>query len=151
MLAALAAGQVTESVGRLICLWTGKLPEKYREDVRRAAAGRRGRGPGGGGAGALFAEMYERARGDLPDEDPGRDFADRGVKLATTFGGAGVVHGDLTPECAEMLGRVLDALGAPGRERRRPDRRSSGTTTRWPRPCGGCWRPGCCPSGRGSR
>ena len=57
--------------------------------------------------------MYERARSELPDEDPDRDFADRGVKLATTFGGAGVVHGDLTPECAEVLGRVLDALGAP--------------------------------------
>jgi hypothetical protein len=28
VLAALAAGQVSESVGRLICLWTGKLPEK---------------------------------------------------------------------------------------------------------------------------
>src|SRR5215470_7992776 len=55
--------------------------------------------------------MYERARGDLPDEDPDRDFADRSVKLATTFGGAGVVHGDLTPECAELVGRVLDALG----------------------------------------
>jgi len=35
------------------------------------------------------------------------------VKLATTFGGAGVIHGDLTPECAEVVGRVLDALGAP--------------------------------------
>src|SRR5438132_6972170 len=57
--------------------------------------------------------MYERARGDLPDEDPGRDFADRGLKLATTFGGAGVIHGDLTPECAEVVGRVLDALSAP--------------------------------------
>ena len=34
------------------------------------------------------------------------------LKLATTFGGAGVMHGDLTPECAEMVGRVLDALGA---------------------------------------
>ena len=41
-----------------------------------------------------------------------RDFADRCVKLATTFGGAGVIHGDLTPECAELVGRVLDALGA---------------------------------------
>ena len=57
--------------------------------------------------------MYERARGELPDEDPGRDFADRGLKLATTFGGAGVIHGDLTPECAEVVGRVPDALGAP--------------------------------------
>ena len=62
---------------------------------------------------ALAAQMYERARGDLPDQDPGRDFADRGLKLAVTFGGAGVVHGDLTPECAEIVGRVLDALGAP--------------------------------------
>ena len=57
-------------------------------------------------------EMYERARSELPDQDPGRDFADRGLKLATTFGGAGVIHGDLTPECAEIVGRVLDALGA---------------------------------------
>ena len=31
--AALAVGQVTESVGRLICLWTGKLPAKYRDDA----------------------------------------------------------------------------------------------------------------------
>jgi Domain of unknown function (DUF222) len=47
-----------------------------------------------------------------PDEDPDRDFADRGVKLATTFGGAGVIHGDLTAECAAIVGQVLDALGA---------------------------------------
>jgi hypothetical protein len=62
---------------------------------------------------ALAAQMYERARGDLPDEDPGRDLADRALKLATTLGGAGVIHGDLTPECAEVVGRVLDALAAP--------------------------------------
>ena len=62
---------------------------------------------------SLFAQMYERARCDLPDQDPGRDFADRALKLATTFGGAGVMHGDLTPECAEVVGRVLDALAAP--------------------------------------
>jgi hypothetical protein len=113
MLAALAVGQVSESVGRLICLWTGKLPEKFRDEsdgllVTAAAAGL-----GLEELAALFAEMYERVRSELPDEDPDRDFADRGLKLATTFGGAGVVHGDLTPECAEVLGRVLDALGAP--------------------------------------
>jgi hypothetical protein len=37
----------------------------------------------------LFAEMYERSRSDLPDEDPARAFADRGVRLETTFQGAG--------------------------------------------------------------
>ena len=62
---------------------------------------------------ALFAEMYVRARGDLPDQDPGREFADREVKLATTIGGAGVLHGDLTAGCAAAVAAVLDALSAP--------------------------------------
>jgi hypothetical protein len=35
------------------------------------------------------------------------------VKLATTIGGAGVVHGALTPECAEFVKTVLNALSAP--------------------------------------
>jgi Domain of unknown function (DUF222) len=113
VVAALAAGQVSESVGRLICLWTGRLPEKFRDEsdelLLAAAAG----GLGLEELAALFAEMYERARGDLPDQDPDQDFADRALKLAVTFGGAGVLHGDLTAECAEVVGRVLDALGAP--------------------------------------
>jgi hypothetical protein len=109
VLAALAAGQVTDSVGRQVCLWTGKLPEKYRDDADEVLLAAAAAGLGLEELAALFAQMYERARGDLPDQDPGQDFADRGVKLATTFGGAGVVHGDLTPECAEVLGRVLDA------------------------------------------
>jgi uncharacterized protein DUF222 len=113
VVAALAAEQVSESVGRLICLWTGKLPEKFREESDELLLAAAAAGLGLEELAALFAQMYERARSELPDEDPDRDFADRGVKLATTFGGAGVVHGDLTPECAEILGRVLDALGAP--------------------------------------
>ena len=113
VLAALAAGQVSESAGRLICLWTGKLPQEYRdaadEQLLAAFAG----GLGLADLAGLFAEMYVRARGDLPDQDPGRDFADREVKLATTIGGAGVLHGDLTAECAAAVAAVLDALGAP--------------------------------------
>src|SRR5436305_8081025 len=65
---------------------------------------------------ALAAEMYEKSRQDRPDddgEDPGAAFDDRAVKLATTLGGAGVIHGDLTPECAEFAQTVLDALSAP--------------------------------------
>jgi Domain of unknown function (DUF222) len=115
VLAALTARQVSESVGRLICLWTSRLLEKFRDEsdellIAAAAAGLRLED-----LAALSSEMYERARGDLPDEDPDRDFADRGLKLATTFGGAGVVHGDLTPECAAAaaVAAVLDALSAP--------------------------------------
>ena len=35
------------------------------------------------------------------------------MRLETTFGGAGVLHGDLSPECAAVVGTVLDALSAP--------------------------------------
>ena len=78
---------------------------------------------------ALFAEMYVRARGDLPDQDPDREFADREVKLATTIGGAGVMHGDLTAGCAAAVAAVLDALAAPaGKDDDRTQ--GSGTTTR---------------------
>src|SRR5690242_19127487 len=43
----------------------------------------------------------------------GGEFADREVMLATTIGGAGVVHGDLIAECAAAVAAVLDALSAP--------------------------------------
>ena len=113
VLAALAAGQVSESVGRVICLWTDKLPAEHRdagdEQLLAASAG----GLGLADLAALFAEMYVRTRGDLPDQDRGREFADREVKLATTIGGAGVMHGDLTAECAAAVAAVLDALSAP--------------------------------------
>ena len=113
VVAALAAEELSESYGRTICQWTDKLPEKFREEsdellVKAAAAGL-----GLRDLAVLFAEMYERARGDLPDEDPDRAFGDRGVRLETTFQGAGVLNGDLTPECAAIVGAVLDALSAP--------------------------------------
>jgi len=113
VLAALATEELSESYGRTICQWTDKLPEKFREEsdellVKAAAAGL-----GLRDLAALFAEMYERARSELPDEDPDRAFGDRGVRLETTFQGAGVLNGDLTPECAAVVGAVLDALSAP--------------------------------------
>ena len=113
VLAALAAGEISASIGRLICLWTGKLPEKFRDESDELLVAAAMAGLGLGELAALFAEMYERARSELPDEDPDAEFKDRSLKLATTFGGAGVIHGDLTPECAEVVGQVLDALGAP--------------------------------------
>jgi hypothetical protein len=113
VVAALAAGQVSESAGRLICLWTGRLPEKFRDESDELLLAAAAAGVGLEELAALAAQMYERARGDLPDEDPDAGFRDRGLKLATTFGGVGVVHGDLTPECAAAVAAVLDALAAP--------------------------------------
>ena len=113
VLAALAAGSVSESVGRVICLWTDKLPQEHRDAADEQLLAAFAAGLGLADLASLFAEMYVRARGDLPDQDPGREFADREVKLATTIGGVGVMHGDLTAGCAAAVAAVLDALSAP--------------------------------------
>jgi hypothetical protein len=113
VVAALATGDLSESYGRTICQFTDKLPEDCREAadailLSAAQAGMDLRDLAG-----LAAEMYERSRSDLPDEDPARGFADRGVRLVTTFQGAGVLAGDLSPECTAVVGAVLEALSAP--------------------------------------
>ncbi|MGN6175881.1 MAG: DUF222 domain-containing protein [Streptosporangiaceae bacterium] len=63
-----------------------------------------------------------RGQGEYPGQDAcsGEDeapdgtevFDDRSVRLALTFGGAGVIRGDMTPECAQVVRAVLDALSA---------------------------------------
>jgi hypothetical protein len=113
VVAALATGELSESYGRTICAWTDKLPRDCREAadtilISAALARMDLRDLAG-----LAAEIYERSRQDLPDEDPARGFGDRAVRLVTTFQGAGVLHGDLSPECAAVVGAVLDALSAP--------------------------------------
>ncbi len=52
----------------------------------------------------------EKWRASRPDGDED-GFDDRYVQAATTFGGAGVLRGNLTPECAAAVQAVLEALG----------------------------------------
>jgi Domain of unknown function (DUF222) len=61
----------------------------------------------------LAAEIYARSLPDPGEDGPDDGFEDRSVKLGTTFEGAGVITGELTPECAAVVGTVLDALSAP--------------------------------------
>ena len=61
----------------------------------------------------LAGEIYARSRPQDQDKDKQEAFGERSVKLETTFGGAGVLTGDLTPECASLVSTVLDALSAP--------------------------------------
>ena len=123
--AALAAGELPESVARLVCQWTSRLPEDQRDaaDDKLAAAAAAGMSlPDLAG---LFGEIYEQSRSASPYQDNDETFDDRAVRLVTTFQGAGVLSGDLTPECAEAVAAVLDALSAPaGAEdtRTRPQR-----------------------------
>jgi len=113
VLAAMAARQVSESYARALCQWTDKLPEGSRDAADEILLAAAAAGMGLRDLAELAGEMYQRSRPDRYDEDPGRDFDDRGVRLETTFGGAGVISGDLTPECAAIVEAVLDALSAP--------------------------------------
>ena len=113
VLAALATGDLPESVARIVCQWTNRLPEDYRDlaDDKLVAAALAGMSLQD--LAELFGEIYEQSRSQTPDQDKDEVFDDRAVRLITTFQGAGVLSGDLTPECAEAVAAVLDALSAP--------------------------------------
>jgi hypothetical protein len=113
VVAALGAEDLSESYGRTICQWTDKLPEDCRLAADAILLSAAKAGMDLRDLAALAAEIYQRSRPDPPDEDPARTFEDRAVRLETTFQGAGVLTGDLTPECAAVVGAVLDALSAP--------------------------------------
>jgi hypothetical protein len=111
--ATMAAEDVSESWARLLCSWTDKLPAGQRDEADKILADEARGGAGLRDLAVLAAEILARCRPDEPDQDPDRDFDDRSVTVQTTFQGAGVIHGDLTPECASIVGTVLDALAGP--------------------------------------
>src|SRR3954453_16373141 len=117
--AALADEAISTSYAREICRWTGSLPDDARAAADEILLGAAAAGLEVADLAGLAAEMYEKSRQHKPGtddgdgEDPGAASDDRAVKLATTLGGAGVIHGDLTPECAEFVQTVLDALSVP--------------------------------------
>jgi len=110
IVAALAAGDITESFARAVCGWTDRLPEDCRDNADAILAAAAAGGLGLRDLAGLAAEMDAQSR--PPDQD-GPRFEDRTVRLERTFGGAGVLNADLTPECAAVVTAVLDALSAP--------------------------------------
>ena len=112
VLAALAARTIPESAARTICDWTGQLPPDCQDSADAILVAAALSGASLADLARLAAEIY--ARSCPPDPDGPQDgFEDRSVRLETTFGGAGVLGGDLTPECAAVVTAVLDALSAP--------------------------------------
>ncbi len=115
ILAALAAAEesgVSESMARTVCDWTDKLPKDCRDaadgiliTAARAGANLRDLAD-------LAGQIYAKSRPQDSD-GPEDGFDDRSLRLETTFAGAGVMAGDLTPECAAVVAAVLDALSAP--------------------------------------
>jgi hypothetical protein len=112
ILEALTSEDLSTSYARTICFWTDKLPPDCRDSADAILVSAAQMGMDLADLAALAAEIEARSRPDVPDED-GPRFEDRAVKLETTFGGAGVLTGDLSPECAAVVSAVLDALSAP--------------------------------------
>jgi hypothetical protein len=109
---ALAAGQLSESLAGEIAGWTGKLPAELRAATDQVLVDAAAAGASRQDLAVIATAALEqwRAQHPDPDEDDG-GFADRYLSVGATFGGAGVIRGDLTPECTAAVQAVLEALG----------------------------------------
>ena len=109
---ALAAGTITESWATQIADWTRKLPAQLRAETDRILVEAAVAGASLDDLATIAGLALEKWRSQQPDpDDDGPDFTDRCLRLGRTFGGAGVIRGDLTPECAAAVTAVLEALG----------------------------------------
>jgi len=109
--AAVAAGAITRSLALAIADWTRKLPAQMRDETDRvlleAVAG-----TSEDDLATIAACAIENWRQQQPDPDNPDDASeDRSVQVGTTFGGAAVIRGNLTPGCAAAVRAVLEALG----------------------------------------
>ena len=114
---------LTKSEALQLAKWTRAIPDEYRGKAEEILVAAARAGVDLRGLAAICAEIRACTAQPDPDDDDPR--LDRGVSLDTTFDGAGVIRGDLTPECAAMVRAVLDALSAPqggGDLRTRPQR-----------------------------
>ncbi len=121
--AGLAEGDVlTKSMALQLARWTRRIPAEFRGQAEEILVAAARAGADQQALAAICAEILYRTAPPDPEED--KDL-DRAVSFETTFDGAGVLRGELTPQCAAMVQAVLDALSAPaggGDLRTRPQR-----------------------------
>ncbi len=106
---ALAAGDLSPSWARAVCGWTDLLPAEHRAGADAILLAAAASGADLAGLAQLAEEI--RRRTARPDTDGDDGFKDRSVSLDVTFGQAGKLTGNLTPQCTAALLAVLDALG----------------------------------------
>jgi len=106
------AGAVSKSVALQLAKWTRPIPAEVRDQAEEILVAAARAGADLRALAAICAEIRYRTAPPDPDDDQDPHL-DRGLSFDTTFDGAGVIRGDLTPECAAMVQAVLDALAAP--------------------------------------
>jgi Domain of unknown function (DUF222) len=109
--AALAAGDISKSWAATIEEWTRKLPEEMRDETDKILLEAIAVGADQDDLATIAGLAIEKWRQQRPDEDDEDRFNDRFVWFGSTFAGAGVIRGDLTPECAAAVTAVFEALG----------------------------------------
>ena len=103
---------VTKSEALQLAKWTAAIPDEFRDKAEEILVTAARAGADLRALAAICAKIRYRTAAADPDDQDDRHL-DRGVSLDTTIDGAGVVRGDLTPQCAAMVQAVLDALAAP--------------------------------------
>jgi hypothetical protein len=123
--AAVAAGAITRSWALAAADWTRKLPAGMRDQTDRILLDAASSGASLDDLATIAACAIESWRRQQPDPDPDDGFDDRCLQVGTTFGGAAVIRGNLTPECAAAVRAVTEALGkkaGPEDDRTEPKR-----------------------------
>jgi hypothetical protein len=108
---ALGRGEISESWAGEIAEWLRRLPAELRAGTEKILAEAAAAGASLEDLATITAHALKQWQAEHPDPDDDGDFPDRYVRVGTTFGGAGVIRGDLTPECAAAVTAVLEALG----------------------------------------
>jgi hypothetical protein len=110
--AAVKDGGITRSWALAIADWTRKLPSGMRDETDRILLEAAVAGASLDDLATIAACAIENWRRQQPDPDnPDDAFDDRYVQVGTTFGGAAVIRGNLTPECTAAVRAVIEALG----------------------------------------
>src|SRR4029077_2087202 len=110
MAAALADADISKSWALAIAGWTRKLPAELRAATISILVQAAQAGASLDDLRTIAGVALEKWRASRPDADED-GFDDRYVQAGTTFGGAGVIRGNMTPECAAAVQAVLEALG----------------------------------------
>ena len=110
MAAALADSDISTSWAMAIAEWTKKLPAELRAETIKILVEAAAAGASQDDLRIIAAVAEQKWRSSRPDADDD-GFDDRYVQAGTTFGGAGVIRGNLAPECAAAVQAVLEALG----------------------------------------
>ena len=120
---ALAAAVISESWAAEIMKWTKDLPTGLRGQTDQILVDAAVAGASLDDLATIAAYAVAQWQSQHPDPDEDDGFDDRYVAVGTTFGGAGIIRGNLTAECAAAVQAVLEALG---KNQGREDHRSEG-------------------------